>query len=265
MMGCTSLFRRKSVDQGFGSFGSGSRILGVAALVLCAGCDGEEGPGTGTPGELGDGTFEYQCQNRGDVKCSAADAVDDFELIHDIRSGLDLPRAVAVGATFGVRYAGTVRSGGQVMLVTVTAASRSDEVSPGVFSLAQPVEAAFIATANDGTAVDFAVVTALEAEELSVWHNQREVTSLVLEVDERADLTVAPRSGTGTLLAGALRYQWVTTDPSVVTLGRLSSDAVESEVRNQGDVSILGVNEGSAVVRIRSGNLESTVRVEVTP
>ena len=151
------------------------------------------------------------------------------------------------------------------MLVTVIPASRNDEVSPGVFSLAQPVEAAFIATANDGTAVDFVVVTALEAEELSVWHNQREVTSLVLEVDQRALLTVAPRSATGTLLAGALRYQWVTTNPSVVTLGRLTGDTVESEVINQGDVSILGVSEGSAMVRIRSGNLESTVRVEVTP
>jgi hypothetical protein len=250
MQGSASLSRTKS------------HLLGTVALLLSLGC--ESGPGTGTPGELGDGTFEYVCVNRGDAKCSSAESIDDFERVYDFRSKTALPRAVAVGATFGVRYAGTVRSEGQVMLVTVSAASRNDEVTPGVFSLSQPVEAAFIATANDGTAVDFVVVTALEAEELSIWQSQREVTSLNLQVGQRALLTVAPRSATGTLLAGALRYQWVTTRPQAVALGRVTSDTLEDEIMNQGDISILGVSEGNAVVRVRSGNLEAAVRVEVT-
>jgi hypothetical protein len=233
------------------------------ALVTLAGCG--DSPGTGTPGELGDGTFEYRCENSGDLKCSETNAVDEFEIGSDMGGSDTLPLAVAVGATFGIRYAGSVRSGGDDVLVTVDSVSAEDRRGPNVYAIQQPLQAAITATDNDGKVVDFAVITALEATELGVWHRQDEVDRLAVDVGDMVELTVAPRGESGTFLAGALPYEWRVLDDSVAGISEIDASSEGQDVNNQGDIELVGLSAGTTTLRVRSRDLEAVVEVEVRP
>lgn len=236
-------------------------LLGTAIVSLVAACT--DAPGEGTPGELGDGTFDYVCANSGDLKCSDTYAVDEFELGADMGRGDALPVAVAVGATFGIRFSGWAGASGGVLMVD--AVSSKDRRGPNVYRIEQPAEAAIIATDNEGKVVDFTVVTALEAAELSIWHEQDERKRIVLDVGETIALTVAPRSEGGTFLAGALPYKWRISDPEIAAIGELGEEVEEQEVRNEGDIEVAAVSAGTTTLRVRSGDLQATVTLEVRP
>jgi hypothetical protein len=242
---------------------NGRGIFAAALLSLVVACT--DSPGEGTPGELGDGTFDYVCENSGDLKCSETDAVDEFELGADLGRGDALPVAVAVGATFGIRFAGSSRDSGGGVLVTVDSVSVKDRRAPNVYRIEQPAEAAIIATDGDGKVVDFTVITALEATELSLWHDQDEKRRIVLDVGETVALTVAPRSESGIFLAGALPYDFWVSDDEVASIGELGEGAREQEVQNEGDIEVLGMSAGTTTLRVRSGDLEASVELEVRP
>lgn len=235
--------------------------LGAFSLSMIVAC-GDSGGG-GALGELGAGTFDYRCENSGDLKCSETGAVDEFELGTDLGSGDSLPQAVAVGATFGIRYAGSAGDDDDDF-VTVDSVSADDKRGPNVFAIPQPVEAAITATNSEGDIVDFAVITALEATELGVWHDQEELRDLSIDVGETVELTVAPRSESGTFLGGALPYNWRILDDSVAMIGELGDSARNDEIRNEGDIKLLGVSVGTTILRVRSGDLEAVVEVEVS-
>ncbi len=238
-------------------------LFGALLFSLVVACG--DSPGEGTPGELGAGTFDYRCENSGDLKCSELDEIDEFQLGYDLGSGDSIPAAVAVGATFGIRYAGSVKDGNDGVLVTVDSVSAADKRGPNAYAIEQPAEAAFVATDGDGKVVDFAVVTALEATELGIWHDQDDVRTLRLDVGETLTLTVAPRSDDGTFLAGALPYEWRVLDGSIAGIGELNQDADDDSLRNEGDVEIRGISSGSTTLRVRSGDLEARIDVEVQP
>lgn len=229
----------------------------VSVLGLLAGCGSS--PGSGAAGELGQGTFEYVCVNDGDAKCSMTSNIDEFD-VHDLGSPKALPQGVAVGSIFGLRYAGRVRDDGDELLVQVLAASHDDELSPEIFSIAEPAEAAFLAVDSKGRSIDFVVVPAVEATELSVWSEEVELSDLVLSVGDTAGLTVVPRSSDGDLLAGAIPYLWTSSQGSIFSLNDGST-----EVRNEGDCEITAEGQGEAELRIVSGNLVVRVNVEVVP
>lgn len=250
-------------DIGWAAKRAARTFAGIAIFLQAIACG--DSPGEGTPGELGDGTFDYRCANSGDLKCSEADEIDEFELGYDLGSSSALPAAVAVGATFGIRYAGSVRDDGDGVLVTVDAVSAADKRGPNVYAIEQPAEAAFVASDNEGKVVDFAVITALEATEIRVWHDQDELRELRLSVGDSLELTVAPRSDDGTFLAGALPYSWQILDNSVAAIGELNSSVDDDSVRNEGDIEIKGVSVGTTTLRVRSGDLEALVEVEVVP
>lgn len=270
MVGANKLIMKRSFQKprapGFGRGGvtgwaayTALGALSIGMLVACG--DSEE---AGALGELGAGTFDYRCENSGDLKCSETNAVDEFELGADLGGGDALPQAVAVGATFGIRYAGSASDDGDAGLVTVDSVSADDKRGPNVYSIEQPAQAAFTATDSEGNVVDFAVLTALEATEIGIWHDQDELRDITIDVGETVRLTVAPRSESGTFLAGALPYDWQVIDDSVAAISELNGDP-EDQVRNEGDVELLGVAEGTTFVRVRSGDLEAVVEVEVTP
>lgn len=265
-----SAMKRRWQGPGASLWGKGklTRAIGrgsvwTTLVLLLAACG--DSPGEGTPGELGDGTFEYVCENDGDLKCSETEAVDEFEVGADLGRGDTMPLAVAVGATFGVRYAGSARDGGDDQLVIVDAVSAKDRRGPNVYRIQQPAEAALVATDNEGKVRDFTVITALEATELSLWHNQEEERRLVLEAGETRAITVAPRSESGTFLAGALSYEWSIGDAAVASIGELDEGAGEQEVKNEGDIEISAVSAGTTTLRVRSGDLQAVVEVEVRP
>lgn len=236
-----------------------SRRGGKAALLWAlasVGCGSS--PGDGAAGELGQGTFAYECANDGDAHCASRSEIDEFDA-RDLGPEGSLPRAVAVGSTFGLSYAGRVRDDGDRLLVQVTPAYADDELAEEVFSVAQPTDAAFMAMDGDGRVVDFVVVTVLEATELNVWKDERAISSLSLSVGEALTLPVVPQSDDGTLLSGALRYTWTTTDEDIVSLGGAD------EVLNEGEVEIAAEAEGVAQIRVVSGDLLVQIDVEVTP
>jgi hypothetical protein len=173
-----------------------------------------------------------------------------------------------VGAQFGLDYGGDLVDGWDEQLVTIRAVVADDELASEVFAIRQPVEATFMAIDNHGDVVDFIAVKALEATSLQIHFDQEEVDDVSINVGETVQMTVVPANGSGlkeTLLAGALPYEWVSYDPGRVTIGRLGEEADEQRVKNQGDIEVLGIKEGTTVVRVRSGDLEKLIEVEVTP
>jgi hypothetical protein len=235
---------------------AGRRILALGGALACLACG--SAPGGGAAGELGQGTFTYECVNDGDAHCASRSEIDEFDG-RDLGDSGSMPRAVAVGSTFGLTYAGRVRDDGDRLLVQVEPAYAEDELAAEVFSVGQPTEAAFLAVDSDGRAVDFVVLTVLEATEINLWRDERTVSTLSLTAGQALTLPVVPQSDDGALLAGALSYTWTTTDESVVSLDG------GAEVLTEGEVEIAGEGEGSAQIRVVSGDLIVRVNVEVLP
>jgi hypothetical protein len=150
-------------------------------------------------------------------------------------------------------------------LVTVDSVSAEDRRGPNVYAIQQPLQAAITATDNDGKVVDFAVITALEATELGVWHRQDEVDRLAVDVGDMVELTVAPRGESGTFLAGALPYEWRVLDDSVAGISEIDASSEGQDVNNQGDIELVGLSAGTTTLRVRSRDLEAVVEVEVRP
>ena len=141
---------------------------------------------------MGQGSFTHVCPINGDPVCSETGEIDDFKANSDLGDDDGTPAAVAVGSTFGVVYAGTVRQSGDKLLVVVSAASPIDKLSSGTFRLEQPAESAFIARDNQDRVVDFLVVEAAEAVELSVWQEQEIVSDITVGRFLSSQLTVTP-------------------------------------------------------------------------
>jgi hypothetical protein len=228
-------------------------LVGGVGAVACG-----SSPGTGTAGELGQGTFEYECVNSGDAHCASRAEIDEFDA-RDLGETDGLPGAVAVGSIFGLKYGGSVRKDGDQLLVRVEPAFADDEISPEIFSVSEPTEAAFVAVDSEGRAVDFSVMQVLEATELTLWNDQRLKSKISLAVGESLKIIVVPRSDSEVLLAGALPYLWTTTEVDVASFDS------DREVLNKGEVEILAEAEGSAEVRVVSGDLGARLVVEVTP
>ena len=64
-------------------------------LGLLAGCDD---PGDGIRGQLGVGTFDYNCLIESDAACAESGVIEDFRASNDLGNQKQLPQAVAVGS-----------------------------------------------------------------------------------------------------------------------------------------------------------------------
>jgi hypothetical protein len=240
------------------------RVASVTCFALLQTACGDS-PGTGTGGELGQGTFKYACALNGDPVCSETEAIDARVRERQLASEGGVPDAVAVGAPFGIEYGGTEREEGDVLFVDVSPASPEDESVRGEFTIEQPAEAAFLARNSDGEVIDFVLVTAFEATQLVLWADEEEVASVELALGESIELTVVPASEDGQFLGGALSYTWSVEDSDVARIGRVDSAADEQRVDNSGDLLLKGLTLGQTTLRVTAGGLGLDVSVEVIP
>ena len=236
--------------------------LGVA---LSAGC--RDDGGGGSSGTLGYADFRWQCAGPGDVMCASGRA-DGF------------PRTVALGSEFELGFvlvgvpsrvdpgwielAGSSRAAllssnryddghgyGDDPEPEPTATLRADEV--GSISL--------LALAQDETVADFVTLSIRPVTSLAVVldcpDDVCEGDGEVVE-EGRAGTSVALRVepyGDGELLVGTLEYEWSSLDPEVAELG---GDPTGNQAR------LYLRREGTAYVRVRTGDVEDTVAVTVT-
>lgn len=236
---------------------------GTLSVGLLVGCGNSAG--SGSPGELGEGSFRHECVIAGDAVCVRAGAIDQFELTASLGTDDTLPNAVAAGSRFGLNYAGTIRERGDEVQVMVAPVSPKDQVSSGLFSISQPAEASFIARTSRETIVDFATIVAREAFALSIWADEARRAAVVLSAGEIETLAVAPEDEFGLLLGGALPYTWEIEDVSVAAIRRVDDSGGDDEVRNVGQIHIEAKESGATRLRVSSRGLVEEIDVEVKP
>ncbi len=223
----------------------------LAVALACVGCDVL---GSGTPGELGEGGFNYECIAWGDPVCDGelAATFDDFQ---GVPSDIPIPNAIVVGGRFDATFfepdedfgylrEHSVRSASQYLLETSSAGFRA--VRPGVVAL----------VVSDGYGVaDLLHLTIVEPARLSV----AGYTGQLLAPGETADVWLTPRDETGVALGGALSYEWTSSDASVVRI--LPSVSSDTEALRDDQVLLQAVGGGTATVRATTGDL--LVEIEV--
>lgn len=220
------------------------RRLGVAALALvgCASdCDGNSEPGT--IGELGNGRFLYVCTGSSDPVC-------EFE------SNNTFPDCIALGGAFDLEY-----------MLLDTSLLGPDELTPVIyvesvnqgffrgdddFEALRTGRAAFLVREEDSV-LDLLHLDIVEPDaiEISARDPATPVDTVRVEVGEDEVFRVFPRSSRCEQLGGAIPIVAESSDESVATI-------------SDGDVlRIQGQGEGTAVIRVRLGDIEEAMTVEV--
>lgn len=224
-------------------------IICALALGLGACSDGSFGsrggdPGpVGTSGELGNGTFYYQCADDSDPVCDGGDS--DFPL----------SSSFAVGASFSLYY--REASGGSGSLES-SAPDRLRDMG-SLLSAEKPGTVAVIAKSG-GRVVDLLHIDIREMTELFIDSEMSEVAAgldgdtLAMETGDRLELRALPRSEDGDTLAGALPMEWESGDLSVVSFDGSSRD---------NDVELVANRAGVAQIYVTMGELQRTLTVTV--
>ncbi|MCH2108680.1 MAG: hypothetical protein MK135_05090 [Polyangiaceae bacterium] len=246
-----------------GSFRPQNIWLGFGLTLLSA-CST---PGNGIRGELGVGTFDYNCLIASDAACSESGAIDAFLAANDLGSDKDLPRAVAVGSRFGLSYAGTLSDEQGEVLVTTEAAASEDAIGTEAFQIDAPVSTSFVGTAADGRVVDLIYVEAATPKGLFIWLDQESVDSIELSVGDSLDMTFTLYDEEERLLGGAISSSWQIDDNDIVVLSEYQATGLptESTIKNKVDITLSGQSAGSTELVVTAGAIERTIRIEVTP
>ena len=212
------------------------RLLALPALVL-TGCPEEQPDTASARGDLGRGHFVYECVGDSDVQCSSED--DDF------------PQAVAVGSRFGLRFA--VSSGAQPSVIS--GAPSFAKPTSGAFLVAQAGDFAMLAVNGNREVVDLKHLHGSTIADLRVQSaDSLPSTVLRLQAGEERELQVIPVDDLGARLAGALEYEWESSDEDVAkvdTLARLSR------------IRVRVLRAGTAQLSVSSGALATSLTLEV--
>jgi hypothetical protein len=236
----------------------------TAFAVGAVGC-GAGGEAPGTLGELGEGTFRYQCVDEGDAVCNTSAAVDTNLVETELGINGELPAAVAVGARFDLVYIGDFTTDDGEVLLLETIPARSEDVhNKGGFIIQKAGSFGFLARSPKGIVADFTYVEAVDAAELEVWKDELRVTDFELTVGASSDLGVVAVDDTGLSLAGALPYTWTSSDPAVLGIAPVgsigSNDGIEI---NDDEVRIEALSGGAAVLTVSRGEINKTITVTV--
>ena len=251
----------------------GSLIVGqLVCLTGLAACTVSD-PGDGISGELGVGTFDYQCVIASDAACISDGVVDAFLAKNDLGGQKEPPQAVAVGARFGLNYAGTLITEGPadglegISLIATEAAAPIDEIGTEAFEINEPTTTAFVALSAERRVVDFINMTAASPAELLVWENQASVESLKIEQGEKITLAFTLADESGRLLAGAVESSWQVGDASVLSLSDAQGDRStdESELKNRVEIQVTGKNVGETQLEVQALDLSRSLNIEVLP
>jgi hypothetical protein len=206
-------------------------LLAVCCL-LTASCGDDET----ARGELGNVDFTYECVDQSDFQC--------------LRGDPSVPAAVGVGGKFQL-------SGDELFSNELSSASPTmvEESSEG-FTWRREGHAAILIFEAFGEIEDFLHLKGVEVRALRV---EDALGATPFEVSLMAgttfELTAIPNDAAGSPLAGAFSYVWQSEDATVVaTSPGLGSNRV----------TLQGVSEGSATVRVAAVGVSSEVVVTVT-
>lgn len=214
------------------------------ALALCGcadDCDGSTEPGT--IGELGNGRFLYECTGSGDPVC-------------EFTSNDTFPDCIALGGRFDLEY-----------MLLDTSLLGPDELTPVLyiesvnqgffrgdddFEALRTGRAAFLVREEESV-LDLIHLDIVEPDaiEISARDPATPVDVVQVEVGATEEFRVFPRSSRCMQLGGAIPVAATTSDETVASI-------------SDGDVlRIQGQSVGLAVVRVRLGDIEEAMMVEV--
>lgn len=252
-------------------------ILPAFVLALPAlGCDGISGPGT--PGELGQGTFSYQCAlSEGDAVCNDASLNPINRDVVETQLGIDgqIPAGIAVNGRFQLTYFGDVTTDDFERLNLVIEPAASDNIDEqGGFRIREAGRHDFLARdkAEDEVA-DFIDLYAYNMTNLTIWMDEQPLDELELTigtVSTHAILAATPTAdidGQEIYLGGAMAYEWESSDPSILAVDPAHSTEPEpttSVELNNDEVRVTAVAVGTAVLTITVGGFIRAMPVTVT-
>lgn len=218
-----------------------NRPIGLAAAFTMAvmGCV------PSTPGELGAGSFTYECEQEGyDPAC--ADSFSNQQTV---------PAKVAVDAPFEVTfYAG---SGGDEPGTASVIAASSEMIfgSSAGFTFQKPGHGAILARESSGTVIDFLHLQALPVDHLDLRAGGQAASgTLQMEVGDSLLLTAEPEDAQGDILSGALTYTWSS-----------NGDIVDLDVQDYSinQVELVANAEGTVQVTVSAAGRAETIQVVV--
>jgi hypothetical protein len=216
-------------------------LCGLVALAACL----EDEPAldeTRERGDLGNGRFVYGCFNETDTACADG--------------GSDLPKLLAVGGRFELRFA--LESGPQPSVI----APGFDFVRriDGGFQVRAPGQFALLAVNGNREVIDIKHLLAAEIAEVRVQRRgDLPAASLRLSPGEAVELSAAPFDATGAELAGALEYAWSSPDEALLRVESLPAlHRVRVRAGSSGKVALQVVVAGAMhIVDVVVGSGES--------
>jgi hypothetical protein len=122
-----------------------------------------------------------------------------------------------------------------------------------------------LARSPKGYVADFVHVTAVEPQDLDVWHQEQRITGFSIVEGRETELAVVANDDTGVALAGALPYSWSSSNQDVVRIGAVGSigtpeDGIEL---NDDEVRIVALASGTASLTVSRGELEKVIEITV--
>ena len=223
-------------------------ILAVVCLLFSASCTDQDDEGQ--TGELGRGTFYYQCvDDVYDLACHGSSGMPQF------------PSAVAVGGSFNLDYVRT--EGADQITISVIGGSPNHVLyEGGTISLQTEADAALLAMTTKNRAMDLIHVTALEPNSLelvsSAWDAPQDweiITEVTVESGSFEVVRGITRDVFGRALAGVLQFNWEVDNTAVAAL---EYDTNHSVVR------IDGVGAGQAHLIGTAAGIVRTFDIIVT-
>jgi hypothetical protein len=201
---------------------------------------------SGVRGELGQGVFDYECVDETDLVC------EDFNT--ELAAGQD----IALGAQFSMSARDA--EDGSSLRVDLATSDRLDDRGRNIFEAIAPGYTAIMAFRGDRL-IDLLHVNVAEIGEVrfDVRHQDGEeiegVSALNLEVGREATIQAVPLPSTnGIELAGAIGYDWQSSNPTVLSITGSTNDNT---------VNVQAVGDGSVNLTITMGDATQTLTVAV--
>ena len=219
--------------------------VGLPLLALACGC-GSPGAQAEQPGQLGNGTFRYECASQtGDPYCA------DPSL-----AGLSFDHiSVALGGAFALSFDSSNPS---YPAETTLAVSRDDLLSDGAddFTAIRTGTPSIYARTPAGDVLDIATITVASVHSIKV----RDVTSLFPGDSGRAhSYGATAMQMAGVSLAGEVPYVWSTSDPTVLEIvpgQALPASTIDTRWGKDGMATLtasFGTAKGSMTVTVSGG------------
>lgn len=244
-------------------------MVWCSAVLLCACTSGRDTPGTS--GQLGEGQFTYECEDEtGDPVCNQGSGLDRSQVDADLGRDQELPRAVAVGAIFDVRYSGDITTDDLDRLSLTVESSNTDEVQQASdgFVIDAAGRYPFLARDREEKIVaDFIYMTAADPDALELWHGGQPVTAIDMTAGEDTELAVLSVDAAGHALAGSLVFSWSSSDESLAAidkLGSIGAPGASSAIRAD-EVRLVALAAGQANLTVEAAGLLHTIQIDIAP